>query len=111
MLSRLMDGVDAEVVGEIEAALRTAPGVVDVSDVRVRWLGHRLRAEVNLAVPPDMTVADAHAVGQEAEHLLLHKLQYLSAAVVHIDPADHSGETYHRPGEHQHGAEPLHLHG
>ncbi len=110
VLGRMMDGVDPEVVDEIRTAITEAPGVQEVSEVRVRWIGHRLFAEVNLAVAPSLTVAEAHVIAAEAEHHVLHRLSYLSAATIHVDPADASGEAYHRPGEHQHDTEPLHQH-
>src|ERR687890_1217747 len=51
VFSRLLDGVDPEVVDEIrDAVVHHVEGVEDVTEVRARWLGHRLRAEVNVAV-------------------------------------------------------------
>jgi len=41
---RLMDAVDPSIVDACEAALRSTPGVLDVPELRLRWLGHRLRA-------------------------------------------------------------------
>lgn len=110
VLGRMMDGIDPEVVDEVRQAVAAAEGVRDVSDVRVRWIGHRLFAEVNLAVDPSLTVAEGHRIAAEAEHEVLHRLPYLSAATIHVDPLDASGEAHHRPGEHQHGGEPLHRH-
>ena len=51
-------------------------------------LGHRLRAEVNVAVSPDLSVAEGHAVAREVNHRLLHELRYLDTAVVHVDLLD-----------------------
>ncbi len=110
VLRRLLDGVDPDVVGEVLQALQATEGVQEVTEVRVRWLGHRMQAEVNLAVDPLLTVAQAHTIAEAAEHELLHRLPYLSAATIHIDPADASGEAHHRTGEHQHGDEPAHRH-
>jgi len=110
VLGRMMDGVDPEVVDEIRGAIAKTPGVLGVSEVRVRWIGHRLFAEVNLAVAPELTVAEAHTIAAAAEHEVLHRLSYLSNATIHVDPADASGEAYHRPGEREHGAEPRHQH-
>ena len=42
---RLMDAVDPAIVDQAEQALRAAPGVLDVGQVRIRWIGHQLRAE------------------------------------------------------------------
>jgi cation diffusion facilitator family transporter len=110
VLKRVADGVDPDVVGEIEHALKHVPNVREVAEVRVRWLGHRMRAEVALAVDPGLTVAEGHAVALEARHTLLHELSYLSDATIHIDPADRSGDEYHRVEEHEHEALPPHGH-
>jgi hypothetical protein len=47
---RMMDAVDPHLVDAAEASLRSVPGVRDVEDLRVRWIGHRFRAETDLAV-------------------------------------------------------------
>jgi hypothetical protein len=38
-------------------------------------------------------------------------LDYLSLVVIHVDPADKSGEAHHRIGEHAHDDLPMHWHG
>src|SRR5215207_294948 len=53
VFTRLLDGMDPEVIDEIRRTASNVPGVEDVSEVRARWLGQRLRAEVNVAVDPD----------------------------------------------------------
>ena len=97
---RLIDGVDPEVVDEIRHAANHASGVKDVSEVRVRWMGHRLHAELNIAVSPELSVEEGHEVAGEVRHHLLHHLQYLSNATIHVDPANASGEKHHRIAEH-----------
>jgi divalent metal cation (Fe/Co/Zn/Cd) transporter len=73
------------------AAIRTSAGAVNgvaaVGDVRARWLGHRLRADVDILVPPDVTVAAADAVAHEVEHHLHHGVEFLAEAIVHVEPA------------------------
>jgi len=110
VLSRAIDGVDPEVVDEIHEALAQTPGVVEVTETRVRWLGHRMLAEVNVAVPAGLSVEDGHAVAVEVRHQLLHRLQYLSDATVHVDPETASGQAYHRIPEHRHDDLPVHSH-
>lgn len=90
---RLMDAVDPALVDTAEAALRAAPGVVDVGELRLRWVGHQLRAEVAVVVDGDLNVRDAHQVAVDAEHALLHAVPRLTAALVHADPADGPGGT------------------
>jgi divalent metal cation (Fe/Co/Zn/Cd) transporter len=99
---RLLDGVNPEVIHEIRQALKDVQEVHNVTDVRVRWLGHRLHAEVNLAVNPGLSIAEAHAIALEARHRLLHRLSYLSNVTIHVDPDDLAGEEHHRVIEHAH---------
>jgi cation diffusion facilitator family transporter len=108
---RMLDGADPRVIGEIRHTAEHVAQVTEVTEVRARWLGHRLHAELNIAVDPEMTVAQAHAVAAEVRHQLLHHLDYLSLVVIHVDPADRSGEAYHRIREHAHDGLPVHSHG
>jgi cation diffusion facilitator family transporter len=110
VLTRLVDGVDPEVIDEISQAVKQAQGVDNVTDVRVRWSGHRLHAEVNLAVRGEMSVAEAHVIALEARHQLLHHLPYLENVIVHVDPENLSGEEYHRITEHMHEGSDTHSH-
>ncbi len=84
---RLMDAVDPALVDEAEQALRGTPGVLHTGQVRLRWTGHRLRAECEIAVAPDITAAQAHQIAHGAEHALRHAIPRLSAALVHAGPA------------------------
>src|SRR5215475_1500245 len=77
VFTRLLDGVDPEVVDEITHAINHTQGFRDVTEVRLRWSGHRLQADVNLAVSPKLSVAEGHAIAVEARHQLLHHLPYL----------------------------------
>ena len=110
VFTRLLDGVDPEVIDEITHAVNHAQGVREVTEVRLRWSGHRLHAEVNLAVSPKLSVAEGHAIAVEVRHQLLHNLPYLSNVTIHVDPEDLSGEKHHRIMEHRHGGLANHSH-
>jgi divalent metal cation (Fe/Co/Zn/Cd) transporter len=85
-----MDSIDPALIDQAEAALRDVPGVLGAGQVRMRWIGHRLRAECAILVDPASTAAAAHRVAAEAEHALVHAIPRLTAAVVHADVlADH----------------------
>ena len=96
VFTRLLDGVEPNVVDEITEAAKRTPQVEEVTEVRVRWLGHNLHAELNLAVNPQFTLAQAHGVAVEAQRNLLEQVKYLSHATVHVDPTNVSGEAHHR---------------
>ena len=110
VFTRILDGVDPEVVDIIRREAMEIAGVTDVSDVRVRWLGHRLHAEINVAVDQGLSVEEGHNIASEVRHSLLHELQFLSNATIHVDPAHTSGEKHHQIEEHEHGEEPPHSH-
>ena len=107
---RLIDGVDPEVVDEVKEAASHVAGVKEVTNVRVRWLGHQLHAEINLAVSDDLHVEDGHEIAKEVQHQLMHHLNCLSRATIHVDPLRASGEENHQTGEHSHGDLPPHMH-
>src|SRR5215207_8647723 len=92
VFTRLLDGVDPTLIDEIRNAAGHVEGVQDVAEVRARWLGHRLRAEGNIAVDPELSVAKGHAIARQVNHRFLHKLRYLDMAVVHVDPVQEFGE-------------------
>ena len=110
VITRLLDGVDPEVIEEVTHAAQHVLGVQDLTEVRVRWIGHRLLAEVNIGVQSDLTVEQGHAIAQEVRHQLLHHLHYLSNATIHIDPMSASGEMHHRVLNHQHDDLSSHAH-
>jgi divalent metal cation (Fe/Co/Zn/Cd) transporter len=110
IFTRLLDGVDPEVSDEIRHALRHTQGVRDVAEVRLRWSGHRLQAELNLCVDCQLSVTEGHAIAIEARHELLHQLPYLSNVTMHIDPEHLPGENHHSIADHAHGGLAHHSH-
>jgi cation diffusion facilitator family transporter len=83
---RLMDAVDPALVDQAERTLRAADGVLGTGQVRLRWVGHQLRAECEVVVSAGLTAAAAHQVTVNAEHDLLHAIPRLAGALVHADP-------------------------
>jgi cation diffusion facilitator family transporter len=92
---RLMDAVDPRLVGQAEQTLRATPGVLGIGQVRLRWIGHQLRAECEIIVDPGLSIIQAHQVSVSAEHALRHALPRLSSALVHADPQPRPGTDYH----------------
>ncbi|MFI6902333.1 cation diffusion facilitator family transporter [Nonomuraea sp. NPDC050394] len=94
---RLMDAVDPALITRAERILTAVPGVKGVGAVRMRWIGHTLRAEVDITVSHELTLIEAHAVAVEAEHRLIHDLPRLRAATVHADPDGPPDTDHHAP--------------
>jgi cation diffusion facilitator family transporter len=84
---RLLDAVDPAAVELAERTAAEAPGVLSAGAVRMRWIGHRLRAELSVTVDADLTVQHAHRIAHDVEHRLVHAVPRLAAAVVHTEPA------------------------
>ncbi|MCW2622027.1 MAG: cation diffusion facilitator family transporter, partial [Frankiales bacterium] len=93
--ARLMDAVDPDLVDQATAAITPIPGVRDVTELRIRWIGHTLRAEADITVDAALSLHDAHELAHHAEAHLLHQVRRLSAATIHISPA----------GQHPHEAD------
>jgi cation diffusion facilitator family transporter len=110
MFTRLLDGVEPTVLAEIKYAVRHTPEVHEVTQVRVRWVGHWLHAELNIAVSPQLSVVQGHAIATAVRHQLLHHMPHLANAMIHVDPVEASGEEHHRVAAHVHCNLPAHAH-
>jgi cation diffusion facilitator family transporter len=87
--ARLMDAVDPDVVAEATTTLLHTDGIETVRELRLRWIGHTLRAEADVTVDADLTSTAAHDVAHAAEAHLLRHIRRLSAATIHTSPTHH----------------------
>ncbi len=85
--ARLMDAVDPGLVDQATAAVADVAGIGEVRAMCIRWIGHTLRAEVDVTVPADLSVVAAHDLAHHAEAHLLARVPRLTAATVHVSPA------------------------
>ena len=96
---RLMDAVDPALSELSTRALRETPEVVGVDELRIRWIGHRLRAEATIRVDAGLSLVDAHQIADHAHHHLLHGVPRLADATIHVHPdgdhCDHHPSTAH----------------
>jgi len=92
---RLMDAVDPALTSQATTAVRATAGVVDVEYLRLRWIGHRLSAEVGVVVVGDLDLQAAHEIAHDTQHRLLHEVPRLTAATVHVSPATVDGADPH----------------
>jgi cation diffusion facilitator family transporter len=103
---RLMDAVDPALVDQAERSLRAADGVLGTGQVRLRWVGHQLRAECEVVVAAGLTAAAAHQVTVNAEHDLLHAIPRLAGALVHADPDSFPTDPHLVLADHRHHPAP-----
>ena len=52
--------------------------------VRMRWIGHRLHAELHIAVDPNLTTAESHQIAEELRHSLFHRIPNLAEVVQNL---------------------------
>lgn len=101
---RLMDAVDPALVGQVESAARNTAGVQCLGEVRLRWIGHSLRAELEIQLDRSLDLIAAHDIAENVEHQLLHQVPRLTSAIVHADPAGH--QAHARLDRHRQAHEP-----
>ena len=91
-------------VEAIRHAAGHVPGVADVVDVRARWLGHELHADVAIAVDTALPLAEALDIATALQNELLAHVPALAVANVRFGAA--SG-----PSLHHHAPEPVRVDG
>lgn len=99
IFTRLLDGVEPHIIEEIRHACTHSQAVKNISEVRARWLGHKLTAEVNITLDKNLSIQEGHEIAKEVNHHLLDHLPHLSHAVIHVDPEGEDGEGFHHHRE------------
>ncbi len=82
VLSRVLDGVDADIPHEIRRAAEHVPGVRAIEAVRARWLGHRLTADIDIALDGTVTLHEADSVSAAVREELLGHISALATVRV-----------------------------
>jgi len=104
MWHRLMDAADPAVVEHLAREAAMVPGVQQVGDVRLRWIGHRMEADMRIVVDEDLPTRESHRLAEEVRHRLFHAQPRLASIVVHVDPCGHAGDDLHSGTAHHGGA-------
>jgi divalent metal cation (Fe/Co/Zn/Cd) transporter len=83
---RLMDGIEPDLLDRAGSALSGTPGVLSVSALQLRWVGHRLQGNAAIVVA-DMALTAAEQIVLAAEHRLGHALPNLDTMSIRTTPA------------------------
>jgi cation diffusion facilitator family transporter len=83
---RLLDGIEPEILAEIEHAPLHVPGVQGVHEARARWLGHKVQADLHITVPAMLTVAESHDIVDRVQAALAEQVTAFGGAVIHVCP-------------------------
>lgn len=100
MWYRLMDATDPEIIGQVERLAAAIPGVLEVHDVAIRWVGHRQRGELHVVVDCHLPTHESHRIAEEVRHALFHALPALVDVTVHVDPCECDPAVDYHPTAH-----------
>jgi len=81
---RIMDAVDPALVGQVEDLTLAVPGVNEITVCQIRWMGHRLRADIGIAVDGWISVTQANQISEEVADALRREVTHLDTVFVHI---------------------------
>jgi cation diffusion facilitator family transporter len=90
---RLLDGIEPEILAEIEHAPLHVTGVQNVHAVRARWLGHQVHADMHVTLDRTLSVAESHAIIQRVEQSLVDHVRSFGGATIHVCPCSHPEPT------------------
>jgi cation diffusion facilitator family transporter len=100
---RLMDAIEPEIMEQAEEVIHEQSEVKELRQLRMRWLGHALHAEVQIAVEPDLTTAKIFDITEQLRHELFHHVDHLAEVVVNVEPWSENPTHFSRPtAHHQH---------
>jgi cation diffusion facilitator family transporter len=86
---RILDGIEPEILQDIEHVSRRVDGVQDVHEVRARWVGHRVHADMHITVDRTLSVGESHAIIERVEEALANEIPAFGGATLHVDPCSH----------------------
>ncbi|NJL49341.1 MAG: cation transporter [Leptolyngbyaceae cyanobacterium SM2_5_2] len=85
IFTRLLDGVEPEVIDTLRHAVEHVTEVNGITSIRARWLGHRLYAEVDIGVPGDLTVQAGQCIAEAVRAALQEHIPYLGYVAVRLN--------------------------
>jgi cation diffusion facilitator family transporter len=100
VLHRALDGTEESTITLIQTVASAVEGVEHVGMTRARWSGHRLLAELNIDVDPELRVDQGHAIAESVREALLHAVPRLESVNVHVDPHEHAAHGSGDAGTH-----------
>lgn len=113
VFARMLDGVEPELLEEIGHVVSHVPGVQGLANLRARWVGHRLHAEADLIVDPDLPVRDAAELAARVRAVALAQLPALDSLRLAFAASDATlprAAAGHHHGRHGHGHSHTHRH-
>ena len=101
VLTRMLDGVEPDILDEIDHAAEHVSGVIGVHGVQARWLGHKLYAELSVHLDETVTVAEAQTIVAAMKAELFAHLPVVAQVSIRIE-APAKTEVATKPHRHDH---------
>jgi cation diffusion facilitator family transporter len=86
MWHRMMDAVDPVLVQKVEQVLDSHPEIKNVVRLQMRWMGHRLHANIIVALDGSFDLEEAEKIADHIRHHLLHDLPHLNDVMIAAVP-------------------------
>jgi cation diffusion facilitator family transporter len=93
---RLMDAVDPVLVDDVVHMVGHVEGVQQVRNVRVRWHGHHMQAEIEVVVDEDLTLKESDAIRAAVTHQVQHVSAHIQIIYVALSPCGHGHPQLHQ---------------
>ncbi|MEO0491669.1 MAG: cation transporter dimerization domain-containing protein, partial [Cyanobacteria bacterium J06659_2] len=80
--------VEPEVLDSLHHAISHVPEIETeaIANLRTRWLGHRLHVEMDMRLPPNISLQETQAITNTVEKQLKVHVPYLGLTVVRAVP-------------------------
>ena len=88
VFGRMLDGVEPEILDQIEHLAAHVAGAEAPIRARARWIGHRLQTEIHVGVAPDLSVARARELEDRVAAQIRAQIAYAGEILVIARPRD-----------------------
>jgi cation diffusion facilitator family transporter len=97
-LKELIDaGAPAELRRRIRDLAAAVPGVIQVHEIRTRYIGTSLCADLHVVVRGSISVREGHAIAREVESRLIGGIEEVVDVIVHVEPPEEAVPEAPRP--------------
>lgn len=86
---RMLDGIEPEIIEKIEVLLKDIPEILEVSNVKARWIGHQIHSQIYVIVNKNISIEEGHQIVEIIEDTLMEKINYMSSVIVDLEPIDY----------------------
>ena len=88
-LSELIDvGAPTEIRKRIRASALKNEGVLQVHDIRTRYVSSSIQVDLHIVVEGSITVREGHDIADNVKHRIITEIQEVLDVIIHVDPPE-----------------------